>query len=83
MDDIVKSAGVESVMEYPIGVEARKRVNPHGHEVFNIINHERTEKEVNLPWTAHEHLTGSDVHKLKLESYGVAVLTLVEKEGNK
>ena len=83
MDDIVKSAGVVSVMECPVGVEARKRVNTHGHEVFIVINHERTEKKVKLPWRAHEHLTGSDVHKLKLESYGVAVLTLVEKEGNK
>ncbi len=83
MDDIVKSAGVESVMECPVGVEARKRVSTQGDEVFIVINHERTEKKVNLPWPAHEHLTGSDMHKLKLESYGVAVLTSVEKGGNK
>jgi beta-galactosidase len=83
MDDIVKSAGVESVVECPVGVEARRRMNAPGEEVFIVINHERTEKKVNLPWRAHEHLTGSDVNKLKLEPYGVAVLTPVETEGNK
>jgi beta-galactosidase len=83
IDDIVKFADVESVMECPGGVEARKRVNMQGDEVFIVINHERTEKKVNLPWRAYEHLTGSDVHKLKLEPYGVAVLTSIEKEGNR
>jgi len=81
MDDIVKSAGVESVMECPLGVEARKRVNARGDEIFIVINHERTEKKITLPWPAHEHLTESDARKLKLEPYGVAVLTRVEKAG--
>jgi beta-galactosidase len=80
LDDIVKSAGVESVMECPAGVEARKRVNMQGEEVFIIINHERGGKQFDLPWSAHEHLTGSDVRALKLEAYAVAVLTRI-KEG--
>ena len=79
MDGIVKFAGVEPVMECPAGVEARKRVNPQGHEVFVIVNHEQAEKRLKLPWMAYEHLSGSDVRELKLDSYGVVVLTRVEK----
>jgi len=75
IDSIVQSAGVQPLMEAPVGVEARKRVNSQGGEVFIIINHERTEKQVNLPWQAHEHLGRRDVRKLQLESYGVAILT--------
>jgi beta-galactosidase len=78
---IVQSAGVEPVMNCPAGVEARKRVNPHGEEVFIVINHERTKKKVELPWLAREHLKAVDTNKLQLEPYGVAVFTQVEKEG--
>lgn len=74
-DDIVQSAGVQPLMKTPSGVEARKRVNAQGGEVFIIINHERTEKRVNLPWMAHEHLNGRDVHELQLEPYGVTIVT--------
>ena len=80
IDEIVKSAGVMPVLECPAGVEARKRVNIQGDEVIMVINHERGEKQFDLPWSAHEHLTSSDVHALKLEAYGVAVLTRI-KEG--
>ena len=61
-------------MECPNGVEARKRVNVQGDEVFIVINHERTEKKVALPWLAHDHLTVTDTGELELEPYGVAVL---------
>jgi beta-galactosidase len=83
MDDIVKSAGVEPVMECPVGVEARRRVNEQGNEVFIVINHERAEKKLKLPWAAQEHLSGSAVSELNLEAYGVAVLTRAEKEEKK
>jgi beta-galactosidase len=88
IDDIAKSAGVEPVMECPIGVEARKRVNrvnsvnAQGDEVFILINHEREQKKVSLPWLAHEHLKDLDTSELLLESYGVAVLTRGEKAGD-
>jgi len=82
IDDIVKSAGVEPEMRCPIGVEARRRVNAQGDEVFIVINHERSEKKVTLPWLAHESLSGSNVRELKLEPYGVAVLTRAEKDRN-
>ena len=78
--DVVESAGVLPVLECPAGVEARKRVNIQGDEVFMVINHERGGKQFDLPWSAHEHLTGSDVRVLKLEAYAVAVLTRI-KEG--
>ena len=83
MDDIVKSAGVEPVMECPVGVEARRRVNEQGNEVFIVINHERAEKKLKLPWAAQEHLSGSAVSELNLKAYGVAVLTRAEKEEKK
>jgi hypothetical protein len=75
IDDIVESAGVMPVLECPAGVEARKRVNIQGDEVFMVINHERNEKLVRLPWLAHEHLTDSNIHELKLQAHTVAVLT--------
>ena len=82
MDDIVKSAGIRSVMDCPVGVEARNRVNPDGSEVFIIINHEQAEKQATLPWLAHDHLRRSDTRELQLEPYGVAVITRAEKDGN-
>ncbi|MFT3890942.1 MAG: beta-galactosidase [Anaerolineales bacterium] len=82
IDDIVRSAGVEPVMKCPVGVEARRRVNEQGQEVFIVINHERTEKRIKLPWLAHEHLTRLDISELKLEPYEVAVLTRLEKDSS-
>jgi beta-galactosidase len=82
IDDIVKSARVLPVMDCPVGVEARKRMNEQGDEVWIIINHERTDKKMKLPWLAHEHLHGMETSDLKLEPYGVAVLTRAEKDGN-
>ncbi len=82
IDAIAKSAGVESVMECPVGVEARKRVNAHGREIVILINHERVDKKVKLPWLAHEHLKSVDTSELQLEPYGVAVLTHAEEAGD-
>jgi len=82
LDGITESAGVLPVLECPVGVEARKRINADGDEVFIVINHERTEKQVDLPWFAHEHISGLDMRELQLKAYGVAVLTRVQKEKN-
>jgi beta-galactosidase len=76
--ELLRDANVESIMETPAGVEARKRVNEKGDEVFILINHEQTKKQVTLPWQAHEHLSGSDVKTLQLASYGVAILTRLD-----
>jgi len=76
LDPIVAAAEVEPTMETPVGVEARKRVNAEGVEVFIVINHERAEQLVRLPWPAREHLSGRSVKdELKLAPYGVAILT--------
>jgi beta-galactosidase len=83
MDDIVTSAGVEPLMACPIGVEARRRVNARGDEIFIVVNHERAGTTLRLPWLAHEQLTGSDTREIQLEAYGVAVLTPVENKGNR
>jgi beta-galactosidase len=73
---ITQAASVQPVMETPAGVEARKRVNAKGEEVVIIINHERLEQSVPLPWPARERLSDRAVEsELKLEPYGVAVLT--------
>ena len=79
VDHIVRMAVVKPPLETPAGVEARKRVNAEGEEVFIVINHERTEQVVRLPWSAREHLNGQAVgNELRLASYGVAILTRLE-----
>ena len=76
LDHIVTLAGIRPVLETPGGVEARKRVNAQGQEVWIVINHERVEKQMHLPWPAQEHLSGQGVNgDLSLGPYGVAVLT--------
>lgn len=79
IDSIATSARVQPVMECPAGVEARKRVDTNGREIFIVINHERTEKQLPLPWLAHEHIHGLDTRELRLAPYAIAVLTRVEK----
>jgi beta-galactosidase len=75
LDDIVRSAGIESLMEMPQGIEVCRRIDAKGSEVFIIMNHERTVKQVKLPWHAREHLQGRDEKEFELEPYGVAVVT--------
>lgn len=80
IDGIVEAAGVQAVMVCPAGVEARRRVDAEGREVFLLINHERAEKDVTLPWPAHEHIHGLEAQELQLAPYAVAVLTRLDKE---
>ena len=75
LDRIAQAAVIQPVMETPVGVEARKRVNAKGEEIFIVINHERKEQQVLLPWPGREHLSGQRVSELDLEPYGVAVIT--------
>jgi beta-galactosidase len=73
---VVHQAGVQPVLETPLGVEACRRVTATGEQVFILINHTRTEQKLALPWQAQEHLRGKAVEKeLSLEPYGVAVIT--------
>jgi beta-galactosidase len=76
LDHIVTLAGIRPVLETPSGVEARKRVNAQGQEVWIVVNHEQVEKRMQLPWSAQEHLSGQAVEtELQLAPYGCAVLT--------
>jgi beta-galactosidase len=76
MDRILRTAGIRPVMDVPPGVEVRKRVGAEGREVFIVINHERAVQTVQLPWPAHEHLTGLAVgDQIKLGPYGVVLLS--------
>ncbi len=78
VDRLVSTAMLKPVLETPPGVEACKRVNAKGEEIYIIINHSREEKRVPLPWPAREHLSGEmGQGDLILAPYGVAVLTRV------
>jgi beta-galactosidase GanA len=78
LDRLVGTAMMKPVMEVPTGVEVRKRVNAEKEEIFIVINHEREEKRVPLPWPAREHLSGeAGKGELILAPYGAAILTKV------
>jgi beta-galactosidase len=60
----------------PPGVEHHTRTTPEGAEIHFVINHEREEKILPIPWPAWDHLTGQRVEKVvKLPPYGVVVIT--------
>jgi beta-galactosidase len=81
MDHIVKMAGIRPVMDTPAGVEARVRVSPEGRRIYILVNHEREEQAVSLPWPAQDHLGGQPVaDELKLAPYGVAILTRLQEK---
>jgi beta-galactosidase len=76
VDRIAQMLAIRPVMDTPPGVEARLRVDVDGKRIYVLINHEREEQLVSLPWQAHEHLSGRPVTEaLKLGPYDVAVLT--------
>jgi beta-galactosidase len=67
---------VKPVLETPEGVEACQRITRYNQKVFILINHTRTQKDVDIPWVAQEQLTGATGQgSLSLAPYGVAVLT--------
>ncbi|HEX5809919.1 MAG TPA: beta-galactosidase, partial [Anaerolineales bacterium] len=78
LDDIVQAAGIQALMQLPAGVEACQRVGADRRQIFILINHERTEKQVTLPWQAHEYLRERDVQDFQLEPYGIGVFTRIE-----
>jgi beta-galactosidase len=80
VDHIVRMVGIRPVMETPAGVEARVRVAPDGKRIYILVNHERQDQVVSLPWPAHEYLGGQPVaSELKLAPYGVAILTRMQE----
>lgn len=76
LDNILRRAGIQPFLTTPAGVEAHRRVSPAGQEIFIVINHERTEKLVSLPWAVHDYLSNRHLEReLVLPPYGTAVLT--------
>ncbi len=73
---VTRLAGIRPLLETPPGVEARARLDGGGRQVLIVVNHEPAEKSVQLTAPAREELRGQDVvGELRLEAYGVAVLT--------
>ena len=78
---IANFAGIRPVLETPDGVEVCHRKTPTGENVYIVINHERSEQVVELPWHAQEHLSGLVLEEgIKLKGYSVAVLTKAGSE---
>jgi beta-galactosidase len=76
VDSILRDAGIESLWDAPAGLAVAKRVDERGSEIWILVNHERTERSIPLPWPAEDHLNGEAVEdNLTLPPYGVAVLT--------
>jgi beta-galactosidase len=60
----------------PSGVELRTRVLPNGKEIHFLINHERVNQSIHLPWKTYDHLSGKELENaFTLAPYSVAVLT--------
>lgn len=78
---ILQTAAIKPEIDAPLGVEVRKRVNAEGEGIFIIINHERVEQIVELPWPAHEHLSRQSARDaLALAPYSVAIITRLEQD---
>jgi len=75
IDSILKAALLKPLIT-PKGVEHHTRTTPEGAEIHFVINHEREEKLLPIPWPAWDHLAGQRIEKyIKLPPYGVVVLT--------
>jgi beta-galactosidase len=80
LDTICTNLNIKPIMDTPSGVEACQRITPDGDTVTILINHQNRPIEVDIPWTAHEHLRGgTGKGQLALAPYGVAVLTKEEQ----
>jgi beta-galactosidase len=84
LDEIARQATIEHVvqaaglrpMRSPRGVEICTRTRADGVPVYILINHEKNERQVSLPWPVYEHLNEIAVgRELILPGYGVAVVT--------
>jgi len=75
VDSIVRAALLKPLVT-PAGVEHHTRTTPEGADIHFVINHEREEKVLPIPWPAWDHLAAQRIEKyIKLPPYGVVVLT--------
>jgi beta-galactosidase len=76
MDRVAGQARINPVMSTPRGVEACKRVSAEGEDIVIVINHTTEERDVTLPWAAHEHVMGIALEgDVRMAPYGILVLT--------
>jgi beta-galactosidase len=79
LQQITREAAITPVMVTPAGVEACRRVTVDNREIFILINYNRSEQRVQLPWSAQDHLKNNAVgNQVTLSPYDVAVLTRKE-----
>jgi len=72
---LIRTADITSI-DSPDGVEISIRFDSLDKEIYFCINHKPNEQTVDFPWIAMDQISGQPVNKkLKLEPYGVAVLT--------
>jgi beta-galactosidase len=85
LDRIALMGSVKTVMAFPKGVilpglEVCKRISQDGKEVYILINHDKLEKKVPVPWPAKEYFTGSSgTGEFKIGPYGVAIMSPLKK----
>jgi beta-galactosidase len=72
---ILKKAN-QGEIETPPGVELRARVRPDGQEIYFLINHERINQSIQLPWKTIDHLSDQELEgTFTLAPYRVVVLS--------
>ncbi len=78
LSHILKTTG-QTVVETPQGVELSCRRRQDGQEIYFLINHERRNNSVRLPWKCYNHLGGETLeNEFTVAPYSVAVLTKVK-----
>ena len=77
---ICKLRQVKPAMDAPQGVEVCVRVKLDVGKIYILINHSSEPKKVDIPWEAHEYLSGNTGKgQLTLTPYGVAILTKAQE----
>jgi beta-galactosidase len=77
---LAQTSSVRPALEAPQGVQVCRRVTKDRQDILIVVNHQRTEAVLDLPWTAYEHLTDQSVsEQVALAPYGVAVLTRLQE----
>jgi len=75
-DTILTASDLRAPFPTPTGVEICQRIKPDGTRIHIVINHRNEAQTVKLPWSAREHLSGTDCSgELTLSAYEVAILT--------
>jgi beta-galactosidase len=77
INHVAQVAGINKILETPVGVTAARRLRPFNQEVIIVINHTRKEQVVNLANNTYDdNLTGARyAGQMKMAPLGVAILT--------